>query len=103
MKDAVKDRTTITLGDSLYGMNGEILVGTPLRNPGVEGYDSLPTAYAARGSKAIDYIEAQIRGGVTVNDIQSVNIHSESTNDRYQEVARLAESSGLQVNWVKRK
>lgn len=71
LKDEVRDRTTITANDSLFIFDSKSAVGTPLNNPGPEGLDDR-ILHNQGGYNQGEYIEAQIFGGVTVNDIASV-------------------------------
>lgn len=71
LKDNVKDRSTMTVGDSIRGFTKETLIGTPIKNPNVEGFDNGKLNKNNR-IRPMDYIEAQVHGRVGVNDIESV-------------------------------
>jgi hypothetical protein len=74
-KDAVKDRTTLTAGDSLGGS----YLPTPLNDIGLTAIDGraitmtkFTDAPPAKVADAVGYIEAQIHGGLQPSDIASV-------------------------------
>lgn len=88
IKDSVRARMTITVGDSLYPMDAESMIGTPMLDPGLEGIGS------AFGQRAIanytksrrtasdkrtfmgevgSYIEWQCQGQLLVSDVESVH------------------------------
>ena len=98
LKDTVKNRTTITLGDSLADFENGSMVGTPLLNPDIEGWGMRPVSYRRDGARRIGYIEAQIQGQVTLEDVERVIVHKQQM--KAIDVAQLRaalEAKGLQV------
>ena len=74
LKDSVKDRSTITAGDSL-GVFGDSAIGTPVRKPGIGCLDRNVAAIRLRRWDWLGYIEAQIQGGLRTSDIDHVIVH----------------------------
>jgi len=75
LKDSVKSRTTVTLGDSLYGFEEGKTVATPISDFKIESLnDSLDSYIDSIYYNKHNYLytEAQIHGGVTINDIDHV-------------------------------
>lgn len=78
LKDDVRDRTTFTLNDSLGPALDHHLLPTPLTDPNsnsitMDIYKSDPLKQGATLEDISSfYAEAQIHGGVTVNDIEEV-------------------------------
>lgn len=81
LKDSVRDRTSFTVGDSLSGKKA--VVPTPVATPGWESFNVTPHTgwrapggmgrdYASAGFQRENYVEAQIHGGVRVEDIAEV-------------------------------
>lgn len=69
-KNSVRDRTTITVGESLRNFGDGKLVGTPLNNPRLGSlYGS--NMYGGQLNYA-GYIEGQVHGGLSVKDIDKV-------------------------------
>ena len=101
LKEEVKERTTITLGDSLVRFSDERLAGTPLRDPGMEGWGLAGLRYHDMGVGGIGYIEAQIQGGVTIDDIARLIIHdvqpAEGVYNPYVKQIRQAQKRGIEV------
>ena len=113
LKDAAKDRTSITIGDSLAGFQDGTLVGRYLTEDrgtfGFVGEYSRDLALLAAGKEhryadwystgnwfrpGVPYVEAQIYEGLSVNDIDRVVIHvrevaNEETDDPKPVVKRL--------------
>jgi len=77
MRNDVRRRSTVTVGDSLYAMQENQLAATPLDDPSIESMDTLVTPlyrYAKRRDvdsliSDVGYIEIQIQGGVRVEDV----------------------------------
>jgi len=87
LKDSVKERSTITLGDSLGGFLEAAydrpdqetgLLGTPVGAPTLEGFHGKwrTELLLRRGLSSVPFIEAQIQGGVTLDDVQSVRVRA---------------------------
>ena len=77
LKDDVKNRSTVTVGDSLYRMETGQVIGTPVAKPGKGSLDDLADAYS-RGvpSRSVPYLEVQIQGGIKLKDVQRLILHS---------------------------
>lgn len=80
LKDDVRQRTTITAGDSLYNMKGGRVAGTSIQQPGKASWDTAVDAlydYERSGNTGalvnrIGYAEIQIQGGVGIGDVRAV-------------------------------
>lgn len=80
LKGDVRQRTTITAGDSLYNMKSGYVAGTPVSQPGKASWDTGVEAlynYAQDGNverlvQRIGYAEIQIQGGVGIGDVRAV-------------------------------
>lgn len=85
IKASTRARMTVTLGDSLYPMEAESILGTPLTDPGFEGLGGLMTGEFIQYVKSkrrdddkerlmqrIGYIEWQCQGQLTIDDVESV-------------------------------
>jgi hypothetical protein len=85
LKDSVRDRTTITVGDSLTRLDS--LAGTPARKVTTDAMPLdradfkaiAPTLYNAKPGDAlkilergISYVEAQYHGGLTLSDVAEI-------------------------------
>ncbi len=109
LNDSVKDRTTITVGDSLNGFSNERQVGTPWRNPGKGSIDAKTSLLFEAKSNRIsaEYIEAQIHGGVRLKDVAKIRLHARPIDvDRkyakeYARVIELAGEKGIPVEWTR--
>lgn len=91
LKQSVRPRTSITFGDSLVEFNSSRAVGTPMNAPRMEGAASSQwsKAYHRATQKTPEavgsvlrsntvgnlYIEAQVHGGVTVEDFEKIIFH----------------------------
>jgi len=76
LKENVKDRTTITFGDSLGRMHSSSLVGSPMRAPGIEAWD-WETFHVYKGDWGyMGYLEAQVHGGVSLVDVEKMIFHA---------------------------
>ena len=75
LKDSVRDRTTATIGDSLRAQTVGLPVNEPVNSEGllVAGLYSR-TDRATAPMYTTRYIEAQVVGGVTVNDIARIHV-----------------------------
>lgn len=80
LKDSVRDRTTATIGDSLRAQTVGLPVNEPVTSEGllVAGLYSR-TDRATTPMYTTRYVEAQVTGGVTVDDI--ARIHVDFPND----------------------
>ena len=75
LKDSVRDRTTATIGDSLRAQTVGLPVNEPVTPEGllVAGLYSR-TDRATTPMYTTRYVEAQVTGGVTVNDIARIHV-----------------------------
>lgn len=80
LKDTVRERSTITVGDSLYNMRTGYVAGTPVTQPEKASWDTRVDAlydYAKFGDTTtllnrIGYAEIQIQNGVGIGDVRAV-------------------------------
>ena len=68
-KDSVRDRTTVSFGDSL----GEAYIPAPLNKVHVDAVVKSSKQDIDRPWRTSEYVEAQIHGGVTADDIERVS------------------------------
>lgn len=73
LKDDIKNRTTITLGDSLNTKRTPVEV-----NQALEGNLSEAQVSSAVDVGAYDYYEAQIHGGLSISDIKEIKLNGET-------------------------
>lgn len=105
-RNKVKTRTTITLGDSLHNFGAGQIIPTPLLDAKAEGTDfstmsgkgGRTMSAAGRGwfSTHNSYIEAQIHGKTTKDDIYSVTFSAYSARDNRDAIEAL-EKAGIKV------
>lgn len=105
MKDEVKDRATITIGDSLGDFADTSSVGLPYKSDtfGLECITHSQTYSLLREYGVDDYIEAQIQGGVKLSDIAKVVLHKsdEGYNKvNQEEIKSYYEKAGIKVEFV---
>jgi hypothetical protein len=75
-KESVKNRTTVTCGDSLGGFLTSSLCGTPMLSPDIEGMDGqVEKLYKGNFAKSNLYMEAQIQGGAHISETATVKFH----------------------------
>jgi DNA topoisomerase IB len=98
MKPHVKDKSTITISDSIdtnAGHRPPRLVPHPINEFKVEAtipYSFSPTSeYSSINDLAYDYVEAQIHGGVTTEDIEEVVFNT----DVPEEILRTLDDLGI--------
>lgn len=101
LKDSVKNRSTVTLGDSLKGFGFGTRVGTPAHNPTKESWNNR-TQPALKERQFLEYIEVQVSGGVQRSDIASIRLGSGAYKEgklmrSYQTVANKADKFGIEV------
>ena len=80
LKDTVRERTTVTVGDSLHNMRSGYVAGTPVTQPEKASWDTRVDAlydYAKFGDTTtllnrIGYAEIQIQNGVGIGDVRAV-------------------------------
>lgn len=81
VKDEVKQRATVTAGDSLYNFSTKQVAGTPLTAPTKASWDTSVDALYDYATGMIDhsglvarvrYVEVQMQGGVTLNDMRAI-------------------------------
>jgi hypothetical protein len=91
LKDAVKARTTATAGDSLGLFAADLVIGTPCLAPAIGSLDG-EIGNINRGYRdSMFYVEAQIQGGVTLDDVQEL-VFKKSTY-KYHTTTALWESA----------
>jgi hypothetical protein len=73
LKDEVKHRATVTMGDSLSDFMSGTLIGSPSGDIDLASMGS--NLLAASEGDIPDYIEAQIHGGVSMQDVAKVVYH----------------------------
>ena len=97
LDEAVKQRTTYTLGDSLRQFDNGLMVGAPIDAPGdIAAWDKQSEYYHKYGvGEGVSYIEAQIQGGVTLADVKRIIIHSASPE--YESIIQAATRRGIEV------
>jgi hypothetical protein len=105
LKDSVKTRGTATIGDSLgRNMIGDnLLEAKPdLSNMGFYRYGA-PTGNV--GVPDFSYLETQIKGGVTLNDIEAIYLPYKSSDDDFaknavKEIRAIVKASGLDIKVI---
>jgi hypothetical protein len=117
LKDEVKDRTTMTWGDSLGDMIQGTLAGTPVRSPGTEGLPVGVVKYSVEAGddviilREFNFVEAQIQGGVTLKDVEYVDMTWQSAGEghvhnygnlrtAYKPVVDAAKAAGIPVRYT---
>lgn len=109
LKESVKDRSTVTVGDSLYKFEGHAMVGEPYRNPGKGCIEGRAWDYLEKGigDLPITYLEVQIHGGVRLNDVAKIRIFTKKMwiND-YDErhvldIQKKAAEHGIEVEVIR--
>ena len=110
LNDEVKDRSTLTLDDSLGWFGSGWATGSPVAEPAdVSGWDgharllaSDDPMYAMR--RFGSYPEAQIQGGVTLRDVRKVVLHANSPSEELRpelaELHRRMRDLGIDVEVV---
>lgn len=96
LKDSVKDRSTVTAGDSFDRRH----IGSPARNPDP---DLFPKSNLDDGYQY--YVEAQIMGGVSVDDIEEISItnldaHLSGNNAAIMSLISRLESTNIPVRYL---
>lgn len=109
MKPEVKDRTTVTFGDSLSLFHMGRMVGAPMKRAdkyAMASHAAFALMRAARMSgvkrrlpkwwiEMEPYIEAQIHGQVRLQDIQKVIFGSRTSQARVKTISQLLDSLGI--------
>jgi len=95
LKPEVKARATITLRDSFEPFKDEQMVGTPLLQPSKEGWDGGLDPYLDRGIQGVGYIETQIQGGVSLDDVSRIIVRSRKPE--YDAIIEMAKNRGIEV------
>lgn len=116
LKHSIKDRTTITQGDSLNGFADGKQIGTPARNPGIgsvkfddynqnnplikQGYKDNQFSL----DRNVAYFEAQIYGGVSMKDVMMIRFGADcfdgktmQLSDKYADLAEKFYQAGFDV------
>jgi len=100
LNPTVQQRTTISVGDSLYHFDTQSAAPSPLGNLDRSSWDKeVFTIYRqAKGRRTgFDYIEAQIHGGVKTNDISKIVF------DRVPSKSVIAKLSDKGISWEQSK
>jgi hypothetical protein len=102
LKPDVKERTTITVGDSLRSMDSARVLPSPAKAPDWKSaVDSsmLMDLYSAESPAALQfsagYIEAQVHGPLGVKDIASIHLSNDVANAA--EIHAAAQKAGIPV------
>jgi len=109
MKPEVKDRTTVTFGDSLSLFHMGRMVGAPMKRAdkyAMASHAAFALMRAARMSgvkrrlpkwwiEMEPYIEAQIHGQVRLQDVQKVIFGSRTSQARVKTISQLLDSLGI--------
>lgn len=103
LKNEVRQRTTITVGDSLGGFLDKSTVGSPLNSITKASFAdpyAVDEMYKA-GKISEGYIEAQIHGGVTVDDVFEVIIHRDADYNRVvaDKLEVICREKGIKVSY----
>lgn len=96
LKPSIKDRTTFTVGDSLGALEYKEIGPTPVNKPGKLSWDAF-CSDVFLNSFEMEYVEAQIHGGVSLADISRVVIHG--TKSRYSGAESTLKSAGIPVKY----
>jgi hypothetical protein len=105
LKDSVKDRATATIGDSLSRniIGDNILEAKPdLSNMGFYRYGA-PTGNV--GVPDFSYLEAQVKGGVTLDDVDAIYLpFTSGKNDlserAIEEIRQAVKASGQDIKII---
>lgn len=101
LRDDVKDRTTIFLGDSLDDFAHQAAVGTDIRNLDETLFTDENIKSLLENGTVPKYIEAQVHQGVSLADVAQVQLHWNGTNEaRLHPVADAYRQAGFDVTWV---
>jgi SPP1 gp7 family putative phage head morphogenesis protein len=95
LRDSVRDRATMTPADS--GGSGAATRGktVPARNP--DGLILERPELRAKGPMPLSYIEAQIFGGVRIEDIAELHVDSREMTPEVESAARRMQAAGVKV------
>jgi hypothetical protein len=101
LKDTVKQRATITLGDSLYGFDSRSQVGDPYFRPTKACFDDNADDYGLFGANEIHYIEVQIHGGLTLADVARIRVFRRPDDGRVvAQLKKVAAEKGIELEDV---
>lgn len=93
LKEGLKDRTTVTFGDSL----DHRLPASMYRDP--KQYSVAPAEFGEVTLKTSLYTEAQIHGGVSMNDVEDIIVSEQvlvdARKDRFDSFAELIENASF--------
>ena len=103
LKDTVRERTTITVGDSLSGFADKSTVGVPLNSITKASFaDNYAVGELYKTGRISEgYIEAQIHGGVTIDDVFEVIVHPDEQTGRSmsRELRDICREKGIKVSY----
>lgn len=97
LRDEVRSRTTMVVGDSLYRFDRSLAVGTPLTSPGIEGLGASAEQVFAGNVSSFSYYELQIQGGVSLSDIKRLIIHRVENIEETRSIAEMFRKLGIEV------
>jgi hypothetical protein len=105
LKDPVKNRATATIGDSLSRniIGDNLLEAKPdLNNMGFYRYGA-PTGNV--GLPDFSYLETQIKGGVTLDDVESIYLpftggKNDLTTEAIEEIRQMVKASGRDIKII---
>jgi len=72
-------------------------VGTPALRPNQEGWDGNIGEYHSQGAWGMGYIEAQIQGGVSLEDVSRIIVHSQNPDLEFPGLLELIKKRGIEV------
>jgi hypothetical protein len=103
-KKSVVSRTTITVGDSLYSFGVNHSVASPALQPAKEMIADAKTAVNmvhGDGDISDSYIEAQIHGGVTLEDVDYIILHRDPRiKKELNAIAKAYRAKGFRVEFT---
>jgi len=103
LKEGVKDRSTVTVGDSLDTFGMGTMVGVPSKRIGIEGFDDQVEALYREGLSGVQYIETQIKGGVRLSDIAEIQFptHYRDDPEEWAYIQHSLDQAGVQYSFLK--
>jgi hypothetical protein len=96
LKDQVRYRTTVTIGDSLT--RGSLAENINAKNPDLDnmGFQRQGAPEQNEGKPIASYFEAQVTGGVSIQDIDTIY----AKEGPYQDIKNLVKNLGLDIKVV---
>jgi len=99
LKSSIRNRTTFTVGDSFGGFADGEVGATPVNNPGKLSWDLSSMYVHDDAFQVVNYVEAQIHGGIKLSDIDHVVMHG--TQPEYSVARSALEAAGISTRYVK--